>query len=160
MARYKTVRAKRYEKLRFNGFLKFEARVISRLALSKMPYINDMIKGRRAEYDAKAKLAKRKGWPEWRFERWWITHIKLRFYGKKWKLNKREKWGATVAFRMLKTFEREYKDRHPGYDSPEAKRRKKTRPAMAAIDREYDRKAKRPKITRRLRGAEGDRWVG
>jgi len=161
MARkYKTMRMRRYEKLQFNGFIKFESRVLSRLPFSKMPYIDGMIKRRGQEYERAIRAAKRRGLSESEFNRQWDTHIKQRYYGKRWKLNKKERWGATVVFRMLKDFEREYKDRHPGYESPTEKRRKRERDFIDRMEREYDKKAKRPKITRRLRGAEGDMWVG
>ena len=133
---YKTRRQQRYERLRQCGFVNFEARGLSRVSL-RVPYILPLMKERLAEYTKVIKQAKRKGISETDFNRQWLTHIKRRYITKGWK-HIDDTWGVTTAFRMLKDKERDYKLKHPEYDSPWEKRQRQWQDFIAKIDKTYE----------------------
>jgi len=157
MARYRTMRARRYGALLWCGFLKFEGRALSRIPYSRVPYMKDIMAIRNREYEAWARKYNRMGVPEAQFNKLWETHIKQRYNTKGWK-RRGENWGATVAYRMLKEIKPEI-ERKYGYTSPWVKRRKDWVGVRRKIESEYDmgniRKSKKPS----LRGARGDRWL-
>lgn len=157
MARYKTRRMRRYLKLTDAGFVGWEARNLSLLPFSRVPYIKDLINGRKKEYEASIRKAAKKAWPEDQFNRWWGKHIKLRYIALGWK-HKGDKWGATVAYRMLKAEKRRYEAKHRGYESPWVKKGRRFKDFIDRIDREYE--TKYHKQSSKMRGAKGDQWVG
>lgn len=146
---YKTRRQKRYEIEWYAGFVKFEARALSRIAF-KVPYMLPLIKERDAEYDRAIKRAKRVGMPESEFNRKWRNFIKRRYIMKGWK-RREERWGATVVFRMLKSKEFDYRRKYPDYTSPWEKRRKQFRDFIRRIEQEYEGKYPR---------GYGRKWAG
>ena len=133
---YKTRRQARYERLRNCGFTGFEARALSRVS-PRVPYLLPMMKERNEEYDKAIKRAKRQGIAETDFNRQWLTHIKRQYVARGWK-HRSDSWGVTVAFRMLKAKEKDFKYRHPSYDSPWEKRQKQWRDFIAKIDKSYE----------------------
>ena len=133
---YKTRRQGRYDRLRQAGFVGFEARALSRVS-PRVPYMLPLMQKRHEEYQREIKRAKRKGLTEIEFNKWWLTHIKLRYVAKKWK-HKGDVWGVTAGFRMLKEAERQFKYKHPDYDSPWEKRQKDFRDFIRKIDATYE----------------------
>lgn len=133
---YKTRRQKRYEVLLYVGSLKFEARALSRIPI-KVPYMVPLIKERDVEYGRAIRRAKREGLSEEKFNREWQAHIKRRYNAKGWK-KKGEYWGTTVAFRMLKSKEFDYRRKFPDYESPWEKRRKQWKDFIRRIEQEYE----------------------
>ena len=133
---YRTRRQERYDRLRKCGFCGFEARALSRVS-PRVPYIMPLMKERLAEYERAKKRAQRQGLSEVDFNRQWLTHIKRRYLVKGLK-RRTDTWGVTAAFRMLKQAEKEYKYKHPEYDSPWEKRQKQWRDFIAKIDRAYE----------------------
>ena len=133
---YKTRRQARYENLRKCGFVNFEARGMSRVS-QRVPYMLPMLKERFTEYSRAVKRAKQQGMSEVDFHRQWLTFIKRRYIMKGWK-NRGDAWGVTVAYRMVKAVERDYKYKHPQYDSPWVKRQKAWKDFIAKIDASYE----------------------
>jgi len=156
---YKTRREQRYEVLLYVGCPKWEARPLSRIPQTKAaPYMKVFIDQRNAEYEKAIKVAKRKGLTETQFNNWWGTHIKRRYIALGLK-RKGDRWGATVAFRMIKTVKDRYKDKRPDYESPWEGRRRRWKDVMAKVDRAYELNPRPKKVGSKLRGASGDRWV-
>jgi len=133
---YRTRRQARYERLRDCGFTGFEARALSKVS-PRVPYMMPAMKERLEEYSKAIKWAKRQGLTEAEFNKRWLTHVKRQYIAKGWK-HRSDPWGVTVAFRMLKAKERDYKYKHPEYDSPWEKRQKQWRDFIAKIDRSYE----------------------
>ena len=156
---YKTRRETRYRALLYAGCPKWEARPLSRIPQGKaVPYMKGFIAQRKGEYDRAIKQANKKGLSNEAFIKQWGTHIKRRYIALKWK-HLKDRWGATVAFRMLKDVKEKYKAGKKEYESPWEKRRKRWKEFSAKIDREYDRNPAPRRATAGLRGATGDRWV-
>lgn len=156
---YKTRRETRYKVLLDAGCPKWEARPLSRIPQGKaVPYMKVFIAQRKGEYDRAIKQANKKGLSREAFIKQWGTHIKRRYNAMGWK-HRKDRWGATVAFRMLKDVKERYRNRKPSYESPWEKRRKRWKEFSAKIDREYDRNPIPRRISAGLRGATGDRWV-
>lgn len=157
MANYRTMRARRYGALLWSGFLKFEGRALSRIPYTRVPYMKDLMAERARGYETFYRRLQKQGisWKE--INKQWATHIKKRYNAKGWK-HRGDRWGATVAYRMLKEIKPEI-ERKYGYTSPWVKRRKDWVGVRRKIEGEYDRgnirKSKRPS----LRGAMGDRWL-
>ena len=163
---YKTRRETRYRVLLNAGCPKWEARPLSRIPQGKdVPYMKVFIAQRKGEYDRAIKQANKKGLSREAFIKQWGTHIKRRYNAMNWK-HKKERWGATVAFRMIKTIKQGYVSKKPEYESPWFQRKKRWQVLRAKIDREYDRNRSLPRRRTAglqgaagLRGATGDRWV-
>jgi len=162
---YKTRRQNRYETLRKAGFVGFEARALSRVS-QRVPYMLPLMKVRHEEYQRAIKHAQRQGLTETEFNKQWQTHIKRRYVARGWK-RRSDVWGVTVGFRMLKDAEKEFKYKHPAYDSPWQKRRKQWRDFVAKLEATYEKYPKggiygKKKPTTRIRykpegGAEVER---
>lgn len=133
---YRTRREKRYLALKDAGFVGFEARALSKVS-PKVPYMKPMIAERRREYDKTIKWAKKRGMSETTFNKQWLTHIKRKYIMKGWK-RKGDIWGQTVAFRMLKTKEEEYRARNEDYESPWQKRQKRWRDFLGNVETKAD----------------------
>lgn len=133
---YKTRRQARYERLRICGFTGFEARALSRVSV-RVPYMMPLMKKRLVEYNRAKRQAQKSGLTEVDFNKRWLTHIKRQYIMKGWK-HKGDRWGVTVAFRMLKAKEKEYKYKHPQYESPWQKTQKQWHDFIAKIDKSYE----------------------
>jgi len=158
---YKTRREQRYRVLLYAGCPKWEARPLSRIPQTKViPYMKVFINQRIEEYEKAFKRARKQGISDAEFNKQWGTHIKRRYIAMGWK-HRKDRWGATVAFRMIKEVKDRYRNRKPEYESPWEKRRKRWKEFSAKIDREYDsRPPRRRRESAGLRGATGDRFVG
>jgi hypothetical protein len=119
-------RHSRYEKLRKDGFLPFEARPLSRVP-SYVPYLKAMARERRDMI----KKARALGTTQRQFE----AQIKELYQINKWL--KRNRAGKIVAdpWRMLRDFQDRYKQKHPEYDSPWEKRGRAWKDFQARIER-------------------------
>jgi len=147
---YKTRRQNRYENLRKAGFVGFEARALSRVS-PRVPYMLPLMQKRYEEYQRATKRAQRQGLTEVEFNKQWQTHIKRRYVANRWK-RRGDVWGVTVAFRMLKEAERQFKYKHPAYESPWEKRQKDWRNFIAKIDATYEKYPKKmPKVKLRYK---------
>ena len=133
---YKTRRQNRYETLRKAGFVGFEARALSRVS-PRVPYMLPLMQKRHEEYQKALKRAHKQGLTEVEFNKQWQTHIKRRYVARGWK-RRSDIWGVTVGFKMLKDAEREFKYKHPAYDSPWEKRQKDWKNFIAKIDATYE----------------------
>ncbi len=124
---YRTRREARYVKLRQAGFLRFEARPLSKVLPRICPYFMDMIKGRR---DMKGR-AQKMGATEKQFE----AQIKELYKTNGWL--KRNRVGKIVAdpWRMFRDAEDLWKAKFPQYDSPWMKRWKDWRNFQKKIER-------------------------
>lgn len=158
---YKTRREQRYRVLLYAGCPKWEARPLSRVPQTKaVPYMKVFINQRIEEYEKAFKRARKQGISDVNFNKQWDTHIKRRYIAMGWK-HRKDRWGATVAFRMIKEVKDRYRNRKPEYESPWEKRRKRWKEFSAKIDREYERNPpRRRRESAGLRGATGDRFVG
>lgn len=119
-------RQARYENLRKNGFLPFEARPISRV-LRKVPYIPQMV----ATRSSLLARARREGWSQKRYE----TYIKEQYRKKGWRKPNRVGKIVDDPWQMLRDYEDRYKSRHPEYTSPWVKKQKKWRDFISKFDR-------------------------
>jgi len=144
---YKTRRQSKFQTLINAGFIGFESRAFSRVS-PRVPYMKPMIKERKAEYDRMLKRALKQGIPEAERDKQWLTHIKRRYVANGWK-RKGDKWGVTVAFRMLKAKEREYKYKHPAYESPWEKKHKSPADISAKLDATYEKYPRGKTYTKR-----------
>ena len=133
---YKTRRQTRYQRLRDCGFTPFEARPLSRVS-QRVPYVLPLMQQRLAEYTRAIKRAKKQGIPEQNFNKQWLTKIKKRYNMKGWK-HRGDAWSSTVVFRMFKESEKDYKLKHPEYDSPGEKRRKMWKDFIHKYEQTYE----------------------
>ncbi len=112
---FKPRRHYRYQSLNYLGFYGFETADLSRVAF-KVPYMDALIDDRQ-KLVARAKKGK---WSDKRLREFVRNMYKRRGWIRTTRKGKR-KWDA---FRMVKYFERRYKEKHPEYESPGDKRRK------------------------------------
>lgn len=130
MAKYKipkmrTRRMERYKRLREVGFLKFEAKPLSRVPL-KTPYFKGMISERKAELqDARQKKLSRD-----EFEK----TIKARYQGNRWL--RRTKSGQIVAdpWHYLREYEERWRNKFAQYESPWEGRQRRFRDFIARTE--------------------------
>lgn len=111
---YRPLRHYRYQSLRYLGFLKTEARVLSKIPF-KVPYMSALI-GIRKHVMVQARKEK---WTEQQYE----AHI-LKYYQNKGWLKPGERLKVGNVYRMLRESENRYKDKHPEYESPWQKKRR------------------------------------
>jgi len=123
---FRKTRQARYEVLRRNGFLPFEARPLSRVP-KKTPYMPQLIAVRGS---LKAR-AKREGWTQKRYE----TYIKEIYRKRGWR--KLNRVGKTVddPWQMFRFYEDKYKSRHPEYISPWVPRQMRFRDFVSKYER-------------------------
>ena len=114
----KARRKKRYNRLIKNGFLRFEAKPISKVPLT-LPYVKEMFKERRLAYKAyKAKSRKEKKL----IKGGWKGFIRQMYIDEGFlKKDKSDPW------QMLRSWEDKYKDQHPEYQSPQKPRKPKVK---------------------------------
>ena len=125
---YKTRRQYRSLALKDAHFLPFERIALSKINFS-VPYMKPLIKKRVDDYNqfiaGGGKDTK------------WYAHIRKLYKDNGWyKIGKG--WNRTVAFRMLKAVEREWKYKHPQYNSPWEKKRKSSADISAKLDATYE----------------------
>jgi len=102
-----------------------------------------LVKERQTEYNKMLKRALKQGVPATERDKAWLTHIKRRYVAMGWK-SKKDTWGSTVAFRMVKAKEKEYKLKHPEYQSPWTKKSKSRGDFQAKLDATYEGQQKYP----------------
>ena len=116
---YRTRRETRYMKLRNAGFLRFEARPLSKVPSKVCPYLRAMMEERRDWLRKEQKAGKTLKEYE--------AEIRELYRAKDW--TKKNRVGKTVAdpWKMLREFEDKWKDKQPQYTSPWQGRQKKWR---------------------------------
>ena len=123
--KYKTHRQKRYQLLRYAGFLEFEARELSKVP-AKVPYMKKLINERMLLFRRTTKRGM--------VSSEYLRRIKLKYHGKGWI----RKVGGKVKYdvwAMLRSFEDEYKDKVPDYVSPWEPKQRKTRDFEGQFER-------------------------
>ena len=123
--KFKTHRQKRYQLLLYAGFLKFEARELSKVP-TKVPYMRNLIKDRQELFER----ATRRGWSYGKY----TASIKSKYRWERWdkRTGKRVKYDAWA---MLRSYEDEYKDKNPEYVSPWQPKQKRHRDFEGQFDR-------------------------
>lgn len=130
---FKTRRQTRYMLLRNSGFLKGEARPLSKVPLKTTPYMRSLVAERKAEYK-KAVAAKmsQTAYEDKIKEKYdknrWLTAGKVRI--------KRDPW------KMLRDYEDRWRARNPQYTSPWEKRWKTWRGFVKKAERTIARQKK------------------
>jgi hypothetical protein len=119
---YRTRRQNRYVALRKYGFLKFEAKDLSKVPF-KTPYMKPFIK----ERINLRKTATRQKIGDKEYE----ATIKELYDIKKWFDRK----GNRDVWKMLQEFEEKYKKKHPEYQSPWQKKRKHWKDFVNKVER-------------------------
>jgi len=124
---FRTRREKRYLNLRQSGFLRFEARAISKVSTRVCPYLRAMMKERHDLMRESQKMG--------RTLRQYEDSIKELYQTNKWL--KRNRVGKIVAdpWRMFREYEDKFKAKFPQYSSPWTKRWKNWRDFQAKIER-------------------------
>ncbi|KKN45079.1 hypothetical protein LCGC14_0686610 [marine sediment metagenome] len=134
MARFKTLRQRRYEDLRNAGFLEFEARPLSKIKRN-VPYLKDITRDRQKLL----KRAERKNWTAGQFS----ASIKAKYRGKNW-LTKDAKGRTKLdPHKLVKATERQFKDDHPDYVSPWRKRKQKFNTFVSKFEQRQPRRGQR-----------------
>ena len=124
---FRVRREARYVKLRQAGFLRFEARALSKVPTRICPYLRDMIKERRDMLRQARKMgAKLKDYED---------QIKELYRTNNWL--KRSRVGKIVAdpWRFFRDYEDKFKAKFPQYTSPHEKRWKDWREFQSKIER-------------------------
>jgi len=103
-------RQHRYNRLVGEGFFKFEAAIISKIAF-KIPYIKEMRKERRKAYRDAIKEYKARDLRFTKAE--WQEIIKAMYIERDWLRR-----GKADPWQMIRALEERYKDKHPEYESP------------------------------------------
>lgn len=123
---FRTRRQQRYIKLRESGFLPFEAQDLSKVSIKLTPYLQQMVTERKRMLAkaTKARLTKA-GYKKL------IDNIydKGHFYIARAQGIKPDVW------KMFRDWEEKYRDKHPEYQSPWQKKRKKWVDFMAKAER-------------------------
>jgi len=124
---FRTRREARYLKLRQHGFLRFEARPLSKVPTRVCPYLRAMMKERLKQMRDSQKMG--------RTLRQYEDSIKELYRTNKWL--KKNRVGKIVAdpWRMFRDYEDKYKAKFPQYSSPHEKRWKDWRQALGKIER-------------------------
>lgn len=118
MVRLKTKRMRRFKRLDSVGFVPFEARLLSKVPFT-VPYMGTLIRARHIRYT----WAKKKGLSE----RQYIKAIRQLYLANDW--IKVDKAGRRRGdpWQLLRQFEDRYREKHPEYQSPGEKRRRRFR---------------------------------
>lgn len=124
---YKTRREARYLARRKDGFLKFEARPLSRVNIKVCPYLDEMRRDRRGLI----LRARKQGQTLKQFE----DSIRELYKVNKWV--KRDKLGRVICdpWKMFRHYEDRYKDKNPQYTSPWVPRQKHYRDFQSRVER-------------------------
>lgn len=126
--RFKTLRQRRYARLRNAGFVEFEAVPLSKIPTNVPPYMNSIITERE-------KLLKRAKKKKWTYKKY-TQVIKAMYDGKGWAIRTLTgKMKNESAWAMLRDYENRYKDKHPDYTSPWLPRQKRWRDFQSRFDR-------------------------
>lgn len=127
---FRSRRQHRYLILRDTGFLKFEARELSKIPFN-IPYMDTLIKERyKAAKDAARDKITERGWKKI------ITNM---YFDKGFtKTDKKTGKKTPDAWQMFRDFEFKFKSKHPEYESPWEKRRKNWKDFVAKIEKTYD----------------------
>lgn len=123
MARLRTRRYERYEKLRQSYFLPFEARWLSRVPFSLCPYMREILRDRRelrvrSRSEAKAQGKVLTSWD-------WEKIIKRLYDRSGWCRLDRKDHRMYDPYRLLKDYEERYRAKKPEYESPWERRGRK-----------------------------------
>jgi len=112
---FKTRRQQRYQKLRDNGFLPFEARELSKVP-AKVPYFKEIVKERRKilREAYKAKSTKKS----------YEEQIKDKYSKNGWIRGTKSGKRRLDPWQLMRAYEDDYKQQHPAYDSPWKKKQK------------------------------------
>ena len=127
---FRTRRQERYLKLRQAGFLPFESRALSSVALKRCPYMRHLIRERAGMLaEAKRDRATVKQWQNRIKEMYntnkWLRAGKLRIEADPWK--------------MLRDYEDRWRAKRPEYTSPWQPRRRKWRDFVERTERTLQR---------------------
>ena len=136
---YKTRRQQRSLALKDAHFLPFERIALSKINFS-VPYMKPLIKKRNSDYDQFIADGGR--------DSKWGATMRKRYKDNGW-YKVGGGWNRTVAFRMLKSVEKEWKYKHPAYDSPWEKRRKSPASILAKLDATYEKYPRGKTYTKR-----------
>jgi len=143
---FKSRRQARYSFLRQSGFLRFEARDLSRIPL-KVPYMRRIVVERRKE----VRKAQRQDMSVFQ----WEKMIKKSYVANSWVKSYRRGKGVYSVWKMVQAQEREYKNKHPEYESPWEKRRKGFKDFQDKFERTY--KKERDELNQQITRAIGDK---
>ncbi len=118
VVRLKTKRMRRYLKLVDAGFMPFEARGLSRIPFT-VPYMGGLLRARHIRYT----WARKKGLTD----RQYAKAIRQLYLANDWiKLDKAGRRRGD-PWKLLREFEDRYREKHPEYQSPGEKRRRRFR---------------------------------
>lgn len=120
---FKTRRQNRYAKLRKAGFLKFEARDLSKIPL-KVPYMLPLMRQRFKDYKKAVKA-------DWTISQW-EKYIQQDYKQHKWL----DSHGKYSPWAMLRDAEEGYRTKHPNYASPWQKKRGQMRDFIRTFEKE------------------------
>lgn len=121
---FRTRRQARYERLRERGFLPFEARALSKVS-RRTPYLSHLVGDRFKQL----KRAQEQKWSNARYER----EIKKRYKQKEWSYLKRyDPWA------MVRESEDRYRKRHPDYESPWERKRRRWRGFLGKFEKTHE----------------------
>ena len=130
--KYKSRRAKRYEKVRVKGFLPWEARSLSNIPES-VPYFKKMAEDRNREWSTFKRSKKMKGKSFDEVERAFSRRIKSRYQAKGWWRGKGLQ--ASSVYSMFRSYEDQYAPNYPAYISPWQPKQKKFRDNVSMIEK-------------------------
>lgn len=114
---FRTRRQQRYNRLIESGFLPFEARTLSKIAL-KVPYMRLGIQERRSAHQDALREYKARDVRLTKAE--WVEIIREMYITRGWL---RE--GKGDPWQMLRAWEERYRARHPEYESPPSRKKVK-----------------------------------
>ena len=135
---FKTRRQARYDTLRKAGFLKFEARDLSRVPFN-IPYMRPLIKQRADQYNKAVD-------DEWTIGQW-EKAINKRYHDNQWLDSK----GKPSAWALLRDFEHKYRAKYPQYDSPWQKRKSRMRNFIKFTEKKIAQLPQRPPMSEETR---------
>lgn len=126
----KTRRQQRYAVLRSAGFLRFEARPLSRVPIRTVPYMTGLIRERKELY----RDAKRQKATIARYE----AEIKALYRANKFTKTDWRGKDAGDPWAFLRDYEERYRAKYPAYESPWEKRRRTWKDFLVRIERQID----------------------
>lgn len=119
----------RYQKLIDAHCLPFEASALSDLTAKEAPYLAQLMKERKAIYDAVRREAEFNGWSKTRFEREYRDVVKQEYIDKGWTKKKqvwrvgRTDYGADI-WKLFRGYRKDYIRQHPDWSSPTTGKRR------------------------------------
>lgn len=124
---YRTRRENRYLRLRQHGFLKFEARPLSRVPVKVCPYFRDMMKERQAQMRKSQKMG--------RTLKQFEDSIKELYWTNNWLKENRIQQIVVDPWQMFRDAEDKFKAKNPKYESPWMPRQRKLRDFISKVER-------------------------